>query len=336
MSVERVERDGGTVWRVRWREGPKARSRVIGTKRDALHFDAEIRRRKRLGDVIEPDRGSMPLDELKQLWWRRYVKAHLADRTRRSYEYVYGRHIQPYLGNTAIRELTVDRLEEWVTELRENGIGEAALYRSCTVMQSMLAYAEKLGKVDRNNMRLVRKPKQRRVHAVTPLNDEQIAALMAELEERDKLIVALMVYAGLRPSEALGLTWENVLASRLRIDWAKNEDGGLKETKNEKRRTVPITDDLRRYLDGGPEDERVVGVVWNDNQWRRWWRDFWLPAVKRAGLGKVRPYDLRHTFASRLIHDGRSVVEVARIMGHTPYETLNTYAHVFEEAQHEG
>ena len=36
-------------------------------------------------------------------------------------------------------------------------------------------------------------------------------------------------------------------------------------------------------------------------------------------------------FVSLLIHDGRSVVEVARQAGHAPTMTLSTYAHVFDE-----
>ena len=42
MSTERVERDSGVVWRVRWRHAGHNRSKVLGRKRDAEAFDAEI------------------------------------------------------------------------------------------------------------------------------------------------------------------------------------------------------------------------------------------------------------------------------------------------------
>ena len=35
MSIERLERQGGVVWRVRWREGGHNRAKVLGRKRDA-------------------------------------------------------------------------------------------------------------------------------------------------------------------------------------------------------------------------------------------------------------------------------------------------------------
>jgi hypothetical protein len=73
------------------------------------------------------------------------------------------------------------------------------------------------------------------------------------------------------------------------------------------------------------------GGVWNDPAWQTWHRDAWVPACRTVGLEGARPYDLRHSFVSLLIHEGRSVVEVARQAGHSPTMTLDVYAHVFDE-----
>ena len=51
------------------------------------------------------------------------------------------------------------------------------------------------------------------------------------------------------------------------------------------------------------------------NVWRG--RTF-APALEAAGLQRrARPYDLRHSFASLLLHEGRSVIYVARQLGHS-------------------
>ena len=51
-----------------------------------------------------------------------------------------------------------------------------------------------------------------------------------------------------------------------------------------------------------------------------------------TGIDGARPYDLRHAFASLLIHEGRlSVVEIATQLGHNPTVCLDTYAHVMAE-----
>lgn len=64
MSAERVERkDGSVVWRVRWRQGGRNRSKVLGRKRDAGAFDAELVRRKRTGELVQLDAGKELLSD---------------------------------------------------------------------------------------------------------------------------------------------------------------------------------------------------------------------------------------------------------------------------------
>lgn len=43
------------------------------------------------------------------------------------------------------------------------------------------------------------------------------------------------------------------------------------------------------------------------------------------------PYTARHSFASLLLHEGRSVIYVARQLGHGAALTLGTYGHVIDE-----
>jgi integrase len=64
-----------------------------------------------------------------------------------------------------------------------------------------------------------------------------------------------------------------------------------------------------------------------------WRRPLFAPAAAAAGLERIRPYDLRHSFVSLLLDEGASVVEVARQAGHSPTMALSTYAHVIEELE---
>jgi hypothetical protein len=58
--------------------------------------------------------------------------------------------------------------------------------------------------------------------------------------------------------------------------------------------------------------------------------------VNAAGLDHARPYDLRHSFASLLLHEGQHVVAVARALGHDARLTLTRYGHVLDELQGTG
>ena len=82
MSVERVKRkDGSVVWRVRWRQGGRNRSKVLGRKRDAEAFDAELVRRKRTGELAQLDAGKELLSDFGEEWWRLHAEPNLARST---------------------------------------------------------------------------------------------------------------------------------------------------------------------------------------------------------------------------------------------------------------
>jgi hypothetical protein len=58
-----------------------------------------------------------------------------------------------------------------------------------------------------------------------------------------------------------------------------------------------------------------AGAVWGRDDWKNWSRRFFRPA---AGVPRARPYDLRHSFCSLLLYEGRTVIEVARQAVHAP------------------
>jgi hypothetical protein len=76
-------------------------------------------------------------------------------------------------------------------------------------------------------------------------------------------------------------------------------------------------------------------VAWTKTDWQVWRARRWDKACKLVGMPtSPRPYDLRHSFASLLLAEGRSVHYVARRLGHSPALTLSTYGHLFAEYEH--
>ena len=153
--------------------------------------------------------------------------------------------------------------------------------------------------------------------------------------------MSLLAYAGLRPGEALALRWGDIGERTILVDRALSY-GEVKSTKTRASRSVrmvrPLKSELAklRMRNGRPGDEELVfpahdGQAWNEDDWRNWRRRVFEPAAERVGLGRVRPYDLRHSFVSLLIAEGRSIVEVARQAGHSATMALDTYGHVFDE-----
>ena len=54
----------------------------------------------------------------------------------------------------------------------------------------------------------------------------------------------------------------------------------------------------------------------------------WADALKAAGLRKVRPYDLRHSFASAAIGKDVSLYVTGKLLGHKHATTTQRYAHL--------
>jgi len=345
MSVERVQRKSGAVWRVRWRENGQPHSRVMGSKRDAELFEADITRRKRLGQLSQIDAGRETVAEFAREWWRIHAEPNLAARTRESYAVVFDKHILPRVGGLPLREVTPAVVAGLSADLKAAGVGPAAARRALTVLQGIFSCAVTWGHAQSNPVVGVRKPSAKRQRAVAPpslvLVERMRAELLAERRQRDATLLVVLAYAGLRPQEALALPWRNVRDRTLLIDRAQSDEGP-KTTKTGRTRSVrllaPLAIDLaawRLASDRSGADDLVFpaasGALWRDHDWRNWRRRVFDPLAKRIGAPGMRPYDLRHAFCSLLIAEGLSIVEVARQAGHAPTMTLDTYAHVMAD-----
>ena len=102
---------------------------------------------------------------------------------------------------------------------------------------------------------------------------------------------------------------------------------------------APLRDDLADVAAARPRAAARAGVPVARRagsgaraDWRNWRKRIYKPVAEAVGIDGARPYDLRHAFASLLIHEGRlSVVEIAAQLGHNPTVCLDTYAHVMAE-----
>jgi len=324
LSVEKVKNKHKTAWRVRWRdEDGRPHAKSVPTKADAIRLDGEIKRRKSLGELGLDPKGRERLSDFVRRWWADYAESHLAIRTQESYLYTWDRYIDPDLGSDRLIDITPEAVVAWAASLRARKVGESTIYRALVILQGVLQRAVEWGELRVNPVRLVRKPRQGRTRIVRPIPDEEVESLIAKGGDV-ALVTAFLAYAGLRPAELRALEWEDISENLILVDKAAEDDGSVKQTKNFQNRTVPVRDELRPFL--VPKPETVFGRK-SDNSWRAW--------VRRQWPASFPPYDLRHTYASKLIHEGHSIVEVASWMGHDPAVLLRIYAHMFEERRND-
>jgi integrase len=354
MAIERRRRrrrNGETyvVWRVRWTtEAGVKRAATFDTERDAKDFEARLRLLRRSNDLASLDAGRETLAEFAQEWWELEATPRLERATLLGYASHWNRHVLPRLGHMQLREITPLVLTRFRADLDRDGVGQETIRRTLVLLQSIFARAVEWQRVGSNPVRAVRKPRTQRRRAVMPLAPATIEAIRSYLLDhghRDgATLVSLLGYAGLRPEEALALQWRHMRERTLLVEQAVS-DGELKGQKtNRPPRTVdllaPLKQDLAewRLAAGRPPQDAFLfpGATserpWRDHDYRNWRKRHFRPAAEAAGVPTARPYDLRHSFASLMLHEGRvGIVDLASQLGHSPTMTLNTYGHVIAE-----
>src|SRR4051794_33943111 len=271
MSVERIERRDEVVWRVRWRDARgRNRSRVVGRKKDAEAFDAEIKRRKRIGDLATLDAGRETLDEYVTGTWATAHAAHLAPRTRQNYASMYDRHIAPRLGGVPLREIDPELIAAFQGDMLRKGVGHQSIRKSITLLGAILQRAAEGRRIAYNPHRVVRKARLPLAPEVRPLAPVRIEAMRAAADLRDATILSVLAYAGLRPGELRELRWRHVRERTLLVDAAKTG----------RRRTVrllaPLAEDLALWRTASDAvDDRTLfpdedAGVWTANGFEKW------------------------------------------------------------------
>ena len=172
------------------------------------------------------------------------------------------------------------------------------------------------------------------------LTEDDVEALLAQpnvnvaLGLRDRTMLEVLYATGLRVSELVGLTFEQV-----------NMRQGLIRCigKGNKERLIPLgeiaLDYLQRYLyDSRPA--LLKGVVTDDlfptqrgSAMTR--QAFWYLIkryAKRAAIEKdLSPHTLRHAFATHLLNHGADLRVVQLLLGHSDLSTTQIYTHVAKE-----
>ena len=162
---------------------------------------------------------------------------------------------------------------------------------------------------------------------------------------RSRFRTILELIDGVRINEASVLKWSD-------IDW-ENSQVHIQRTFNHQEWYDVKTESSNRKIDLGPSmmadlkkwkiacppneldlifPNEAGGPLDHNNVVRRYFN----PALKKAGIERIRFHDLRHTYASLLIEQSENIKYIQTQLGHSsPTVTLNIYAHLMKDVNQE-
>ncbi len=338
-------KDPGTgKWKRKWLSGYR-------TKREAEKARAEAVTQANNGWLLIPSR-----ETIAQLF-DNYLNTTGALRVRpitlQSYKSMVQNHLIPKLGAKLVSALTPDDLNFIMAGMKENGISVTTTRYLLRIIHRVLNDAVRKGKLIRNVAALADPPPAKKAE-FSIWNEQELDVFLTAAAQYGKLyeLFAILALIGLRVSEGIGLQWHDMdlnsdqPACHIRRTAYKIKGGQWRyeEPKTPRsRRKVELPRALalllRRWLEQQEAKADWSGRELQETDFIFAREDGTLPdrhyaskvfqrIIKQAELPRIRLQDLRHTAATLLRKNGRSIEEISKMLGHANEAiTVTIYSH---------
>jgi integrase len=319
---------------------------VHGSLDDAEAKRSELRLRRRRGERIQPIRQSF-----EQYAWEWLERQPVRERTREVHSWALREHLIPYFGRRRLDQISVDDVANFIAAMGRKGLRGSTTLTALRPLSKILAHAARRGAIPVNPCSQLERGERPRLDDQRPKRilalDEMQAVIASADSEQYRCLLELLITAGLRIGEALGLTVGDLdrKHSLIRVEYQLGRDGNRTPLKTEEsRRAIDIPPQLMRRLVALVSERGALGnpaaLVFASRNGsglvRKVARGALQRAAKAAKLAPPAPslHDLRHSHASMLIALDVPVVDVQRRLGHRkPDTTLRVYAHQWKERE---
>lgn len=233
------------------------------------------------------------------------------------------------LGTVPVKAITTADITMLMEEHGKRNVKSATVHGRMSVLRTVLRWC--MEKEFMPEIKFPKLPPTNYEHFIPPTTGE-LEALLSVAAPHIVRVIVLGAQCGLRvgPCELFGLTWTDVDLVRgvVRVH-------GSKKNPNAPWREVPIRESLLPVFTAWRRDDQAEGVeylIHHKGQPVKSIQTAWALTLRRAGITRrIRPYDLRHAFATELIAGGVDIGTVAKLMGHsTPTMLLMHYQHVMD------
>jgi len=227
-------------------------------------------------------------------------------------------------------------LRTFLATLYEKEIKKSTVARKLAAMRSFFQYCIRMKWIEDNPAKVVATPKQDK-YLPSFLSETEVEAFLdlpqsdRPLDLRDRAILELIYATGLRVSELVGISLEDVSFKERLIRVMG---------KGKKERIVPFgrmaRDGLKNYMRArvfifrGTIDEKALFLNYRGERLttRSVQRIVDKHIETSAMRRKISPHSLRHSFASHLLSRGADLRAIQEFLGHESLATTQKYTHV--------
>ncbi|HDH0516399.1 MULTISPECIES: phage integrase [Klebsiella pneumoniae complex] len=247
-----------------------------------------------------------PLSELLDAWWRYHGQNH--ENGKKEFNHLL--KTISGLGDPAVSRLSKRDLMDYRSSRLNAGIKASTInremYRLSGMFTKLIQIEEYSGQHPVNGL----PPLAEENPEMTFLEREEISCLLNVLEGDYLLVALLCLSTGGRWSEVATLKRSNIVNCRVTF---------LK-TKNGKKRTVPISEELENKV-----KKEASGKLFKVD-YERFCKI--LREVKPDIPENQATHILRHTFASHFMMNGGNIIALQQILGHANIQQTMVYAHL--------
>jgi Site-specific recombinase XerC len=359
------QRNGKKVYDVQYRvtdpvTGQKKQKMKRGflTKKEAQDFLNNTQNAISTGVYVSPSK--LTVADVANEWYKDDVETRVRPTTQAGYRINKNSHIIPSIGDVLVQKLTADQIQSFYNKKYADGLSPASVRYIHKNLRQILNFGIRRKYITINPaLDPIIKVKKIPKYKAEVLDQETILDLVINKIPGHPMVIPIILggLSGLRRGEILGLKWSDlslekgtmhINAQRTVADEDETKRSEVKTASSD--RTIPIPqftldllkqmkrdqDDLKeRYADKYNDLGYVCcrmqsgyGMPFHPNYVSKNFSD----VLAKWTLPHIRFHDLRHSYATNLIHMRIPITTVSKLLGHeSPDITLKIYAHVFNE-----
>lgn len=182
------------------------------TKKEALEAGAKaLAEYNNCGETFTPS--EISVSDYLNLWFKQYCIPNFKKSTLGTYRSILDVYLIPHLGSYKLKALTPSTIQNFIRDLQKTELKHKSIWNILAVFRSSILYAiQTLGFIRNNPLEHVKFKDTHKINKSMIYTDEQLKLINRIFPpgSNDYIFLQIGMHCGLRISEVIGLTWDDI------------------------------------------------------------------------------------------------------------------------------